>query len=252
MQRKIIAIVLSILIVSGIATTVNPVAAFGAVRFVAAGDTRGNDNGVNTVILAEIVQATIDEGADFIIVAGDLVNGSSDSAELESQLTTWRTVMKPLYDAGIGVYPCRGNHDTGSKAAWDNVFSGIYELPGNGPAGEKNITYALTHDSIFIVVLDQYLDRSRVNQAWLDDGDGDPDNDLHQIIAGHGGAPPYDDGSYDGDNGSWTPLRIDHQNEYGYVLVVVDGLSVTVTNNLETISEPTSNNSDGGGALPMP
>ena len=35
-------------------------------RFVVTGDTRGGDNGVNTTILSEIVQATIDENADFM------------------------------------------------------------------------------------------------------------------------------------------------------------------------------------------
>ena len=49
------------------------------------GDTRGNDNGVNTAILNEIVEATIDENADFIMIAGDPVNGSSSQSELEWQ-----------------------------------------------------------------------------------------------------------------------------------------------------------------------
>ena len=55
--------------------------------------------------------------------------------------------MQPVYDAGIGVYPCRGNHDaigvkpsvdpTGalSKEGWNNVFTGPYALPGNGDGG---------------------------------------------------------------------------------------------------------------------
>jgi len=140
------------------------------VRFIATGDSRGNDNGVNTTILGEIAQATIDEGVDFILFTGDLVNGSSNPAMLESQLTTWRNTMQPLYDAGIGVYPCRGNHDKGSKAAWDNVFSGVYALPGNGPIGEANITFSLTHANVFIVGLDQYATHpKRVNQTWLDE-----------------------------------------------------------------------------------
>jgi len=294
---KIVTLVISMWVIFGTTAILGPKTAIGEVRFVAAGDTRGSDNGVNTAILQEIVQATLDENAEFIIVMGDLVNGSSDTTTLESQLTTWRTVMMPLYDNGVGVYPCRGNHDTGSKAVWDRIFSGKYVLPDNGPGGEKYITYSFTHDNVFIVGLDQYVDRSRVNQAWLDeqfcrnyqphvfvfghepafkvshtdcldnhpndrnefwnsiaaeggriyfaghdhfydhtrldDGDGDLDNDLHQYVVGHGGAPLYNDpGEYNGDNGLWTPQRIDHQREYGYVLVVVDGLHVTVTNKL--------------------
>lgn len=47
------------------------------------------------------------------------------------------SVMQPLYDAGVGVYPIRGNHeDCGPKAVWDNVFTGPYALPNNGPCVE--------------------------------------------------------------------------------------------------------------------
>ncbi len=116
-------------------------------RFIVTGDTRGSDNGVNTSILNEIVQAIVDEKADFVLITGDLVNGSKDQTKLEAQLTTWRNTMQPLYDKGIGVYPCRGNHDTGSKVSWDNVFSSEYGFPGNGPEGEENITFSFTQHS---------------------------------------------------------------------------------------------------------
>ncbi|MBN2455051.1 MAG: metallophosphoesterase, partial [Sedimentisphaerales bacterium] len=265
-----------------------------AVRFIVTGDTRGGDNGVNTTILGEIADATIAEGADFILITGDLVNGSGDQATLESQLTTWRNTMQDLYDAGIGVYPCRGDHDTGSKAAWDNVFTGAYALPNNGPAGEENITFSFTQNNVFVVGLDQYVIDARVNQTWLDaqfaandqlhvfvlghepafsvhhsyclddwpddrntfwnsiaaeggriyfaghdhfynhtrldDGDADPDDDLHQYIVGTGGAPLYDwDYNYGGNNGSWTPQLVHHEKEYGYVVVEIDGSNVTLT-----------------------
>jgi hypothetical protein len=266
-----------------------------AFRFVVTGDTRGSDNGVNAVILGEMARAAIDEAADFIVVTGDLVNGSTDPVVLQSQLTAWRNVMQPLYDANIGVYPCRGNHDTGSKAAWDAVFSGSYALPGNGPSGEENITYSFVHENGSFVVLDQYGSHlNRVNQAWLDtelasntephvfifghvpafsvyhldclddhpdarnrfwqsiasgcgriyftghdhfynharidDGDGNADNDLHQIITGAGGAPMYDwNGVYGGDNGGWTPRLVFHEKEYSYILAEVDDLTVTLT-----------------------
>jgi hypothetical protein len=113
------------------------------VRFIVTGDSWGPDNGVNTIILADIAQATINEGVDFNLLIGDLTNGyADDQAGFESKLATWRNTMQPVYDAGIGVYPCRGNHDatgvkpavdpTGalSKAGWDNVFTGPYALPG--------------------------------------------------------------------------------------------------------------------------
>ncbi len=268
----------------------SPVQGGSIVRFVVTGDTRGDDNGVNTTILAELVQATIAEGANFILVPGDLVNGN----QLQSELIHWRNIMQPLYAAGIGVYPCRGNHDDGSKAVWDAVFSGAYALPGNGPSGEKNVTYSFTYGNILVIALDEYAHNGRVNQAWLnaqlaantqphifvfghlpafsvyhsdtlasypaerdafwnslaavggrtyfaghdhlynharlDDGDGNPDDDVHQLVVGTGGAPLYSwGGNYAGDNGAWTPQRVYDESDYGYSLVEVDGLQVTIT-----------------------
>lgn len=279
------------------------------VRFVVTGDSWGNDNGVNTVILAEIAQATIDEGVDFTLIIGDLTFGySDDQVGFESKLTTWRDTMQPVYDAGIGVYPCRGNHDASgvkpavdpagelSKAGWDNVFAGPYALPGNGPAGEENVTFSFTKENVFVIGLDHYgTHPHRVNQGWLDeqlaantqphifvfghepafklyhadclddypsdrdtfwqsigeangkayfcghdhfynhtrtdDGDGNPHNDLHQFDVATSGSSFYHwEGSYDGDNGPWSPQLIHHEEDvYGYLLVEVDDMDVTIT-----------------------
>ncbi len=283
-----------------------------AFRFAVTGDTRGSDNGVNAVILAEMAQAVIDDAADFIVVTGDLVNGSTDPAILQSQLTTWRNIMQPLYDLNIGVYPCRGNHDTGSKTAWDAVFTGNYALPGNGPAGEENVTYSFIHENSLFIALDQYGSHlNRVNQTWLDtelasnlqphvfvfghvpafsvyhadclddypdernlfwqsigdgcgriyftghdhfynharidDDDGNPDNDLHQIITGAGGAPMYDwNGLYSGYNGAWTPQLVFHEKQYSYILAEVTGLTVTLTMKHRTVP---GTYEDGGHSL---
>ena len=63
----------------------------------------------------------------------------------------------------------------------------------------------------------------------MDDGDGRADNDVHQYIAGTAGAPLYPGGSYDGNNGSWLPELVHHEESYGYVVVEIDDLDVTVT-----------------------
>ncbi|UCE60083.1 MAG: metallophosphoesterase [Phycisphaerales bacterium] len=264
------------------------------VSFVVTGDSRGADNGVNTTILSEIVHAVLAENdVDFLLFSGDLVNGSSDPDVLKSQLTTWRDVVQPLYDAGIGVYPCRGNHDAANKVAWDAVFSGGYALPANGPAAEANVTFSFCRSHVCVIALDQYVRSHRVNQTWLDarlalnisphlfilghepafkvshwdtlddyplerdtfwnsiavagvrayfcghdhfydhcrldDGDGDPNNDLHQYIAGTAGAHLYGDELYDGENGSWTPRLVLHDQQYGYLLAEIEDLTATLT-----------------------
>jgi hypothetical protein len=139
-------------------------------RFVVSGDSRGTDTGVNSTILSEIAAATVAENPDFILFSGDLVTGSPTPATLQTQLTYWRTLMAPVYAAGIDVYPVRGNRDAGSLAAWNNVFTGPYALPANGPPGEENLTYSFAHNEAFVLGFEQLApgQEHRVNQAWAD------------------------------------------------------------------------------------
>jgi hypothetical protein len=60
-----------------------------------------------------------------------------------------------------------------------------------------------------------------------------PQNDVHQVIVGTGGAPLYDL-VYQGNMGSWTLADLSHDassasGHYGYVRVVVDDAAHTVT-----------------------
>lgn len=291
MKRVIYLIAIIIMILPGLASA-------QLVRFIVTSDTQGGDgNGVNSAMLGEIAWAAIDEGVDFVLAAGDLVDGTPGQGSFKSQLIHWRDIMQPVYDAGIGVYPIRGNHDYGAKADWNDVFSGSYALPSNGPTGEENITYSFTYENVFVVGLDEYINPHRVNQSWLDgqfalnslphvfvfghepafklfhddclddypsdrdvfwnslktegarvyfcghdhsydhtridDHDGNVNNDLHQFIGLGGGEIFYNGRVYDGDNGSWTPMRIYHENltqgTQGYILVEVDGPNATIS-----------------------
>jgi len=71
---------------------------------------------------------------------------------------------------------------------------------------------------------DHFFDHARI-----DDGDGSAANDLHQLILGGGGAPLYSDGAYDGENGSYAPRRVAHDEAHGYAVVELDGAKVTIT-----------------------
>ena len=58
-----------------------------------------------------------------------------------------------------------------------------------------------------------------------------PDNDIHQFIVATAGAPFYTwKPPYDGNNGEFVPQQICHvEDHYGYMLVNVDDLEVTLT-----------------------
>lgn len=71
---------------------------------------------------------------------------------------------------------------------------------------------------------DHFYDHTRI-----DDGDGDPEWDIHQMIVGSGGAPLVSTYAYDGLNSPFTPQAVYHEQQYGYVLVEVDGFAVKTT-----------------------
>ena len=134
-------------------------------------------NGVNVAILSEIVTETINRDVEFFLFAGDLVIGTSNQQALEEQFMTFRGTIQPLYDAGIPVYLVRGNHDCSSYPScidvWNNVFSGPYALPDNGPAGEVNLTYSVTHKNVLVLALDELRtpnhSKNYVHQAWINE-----------------------------------------------------------------------------------
>lgn len=260
--------------------------------FAVLGDSRGDGNGVNTEILADLADEVAASGAEFVLFPGDLITGSSSNSVTQSQLNQWRATMAPIYDANIDVYPVAGNHEwqcAGLAAIWQSTFP---ELPGNGPAGEGKLTYSFTHRNAFVAALDGYSGHGkRIDQTWLDAqlaangqphvfafshepaysvdhndclGDYPADRDefmgslaaeggrtyfcghdhfynhamiddvdgveMHQFLIGTAGAPLRNwDGLYNGDNGGATVGNVDHDKSYGYSLVEIDGLDVTLT-----------------------
>jgi hypothetical protein len=70
---------------------------------------------------------------------------------------------------------------------------------------------------------DHFYDHMRVG-----DGDADLNNDVHQLIVGGGGAPLTGGYTYDGANTTWSPVGIYHDMQYGYAVVEINGLTVTM------------------------
>lgn len=94
--------------------------------------------------------------------------------------------------------------------AWRDAFWGSLRA-----AGAR--TYLCGHDHFY-------------DHARIDDGDGRPENDVHQFIVGAAGAYPYTwTPPYDGENGRFSVTQVHHAERYGYMIVEVDGLHVTAT-----------------------
>jgi len=183
-------------------------------------DTRGDNDpanlsksGVNEAVVNSAAKDMVKEGAELVIVSGDLVNGwFYISTPYADQFATWRKVMAPVYDAGIKVYPVRGNHENGLpdpledfpwppdppnyptirpipelKAAYRTAFSDAW-IPANGPADEEGFTYSFVYKNAFFVGLDEYINPYRVNQPWLDD-QLRQNKQPHTFVYGH--APAF-------------------------------------------------------------
>jgi hypothetical protein len=149
-------------------------------RIVVAGDGRADyvfrpedKDGLNTTINREMAQAVLDEKADMFLWTGDLVNvTNNDSATFKHDLLAWRAIMQPVYDHKIPVLPVRGNHELmcpEPEKAWDDVFSGNYALPANGPSNAENLTFYCVRGPVLVVGVDEYATgRETIDQTWLD------------------------------------------------------------------------------------
>jgi len=150
-------------------------------RLIVTGDDRWNTNaprpgldkdGVNVTGLAILNKAIIAEHPNLLLISGDTVGGAESDAEQTSQFKTWMDVMKPVYDSDIKVLVVRGNHEMHcphSSDIWRSVFSGKFQNPGGGPAGEEDMTFALNYQNAVIIGFDQFFtEKPKVNQPWLD------------------------------------------------------------------------------------
>jgi len=102
-------------------------------------------------------------------------------------------------------YDCLDDYPANRDMFWSSIQN----------AGGR--TYFSGHDHFF-------------DHAHVDDGDGDPNNDVHQYIIGTAGAPFYTfSPPYDGDNSHYTLYQLCHERKYGYLLVEVNDLTVDLT-----------------------
>jgi hypothetical protein len=80
----------------------------GDTQWTLATDPAGNNpNGVAVSIINQINQQFISKGINFVIQVGDLTENGSDA-----DVAMRATAAQALYNAGIGFFPMRGNHET--------------------------------------------------------------------------------------------------------------------------------------------
>ncbi len=158
-----------------------------------------NPNSVAVNVIQHLNQQLIAEGVRFVVQVGDLTDNGSVLA-----LDTRATFAQALYDAGIGYYPLRGNHE--SSAAGAAEFRRIFPqtqtgvngrtpadaLVGNtafGPVvpqgapftvgtnftsypgangGYLGLMYAFDYENVRLVLLDQFTPSPSITHSTLD------------------------------------------------------------------------------------
>ncbi|MDR3236999.1 MAG: metallophosphoesterase [Spirochaetia bacterium] len=163
--------------------------------FAVISDTQGSheiEDCINTPVLEKIAADIVKEKPEIVLVLGDLVNGwiRNYGKDYKDQYAEWKSLMKPVYDAKIEVYPIRGNHDDGPerfvlkplpaklepkpgsleklRKAYRDAFKEYTYIPLNGPKGEEGYEYSFEHKNAFFIGMDLYNSgQHRVNQDWV-------------------------------------------------------------------------------------
>lgn len=180
--------------------------------FAVISDTQGDNKDadhktcMNDAVLGAIAEDIAKEKPDLVLVAGDLVNGwfRNGGTDYDTQYANWKKAMSPVYQAGIKVYPIRGNHDSGPErlalpplpAHLEPPPDTVHRLtetfrkhfadnPQNGPTEEKGLTYSFVHKNAFFIGMDQFAgNQHKVHQAWLD-GQLESNRHPHLFVYGH-------------------------------------------------------------------
>ncbi len=162
----------------------------GALKFGVVPDTQGNTNGVPVPETAAITEQLLMHQPNFVIHVGDVTDGNVSGDSKLGQLEVFNTYMTaPLQQAGILVYPVRGNHDTNAYrktsrnvSAWEEAFPYLFTGeaavvdPTNVPGGstinpnEDNFSFVFNpSQDVWLVALDMWNGGSNVNYShWMD------------------------------------------------------------------------------------
>ena len=79
-----------------------------------------NPNGVPVSIIEQLNEQFIKHGVKFVIQVGDLTENGNDA-----DIATRAEAVLPLYDAKIGFFPMRGNHEMYAKPAGSNITASL-------------------------------------------------------------------------------------------------------------------------------
>jgi hypothetical protein len=164
-------------------------------------DTDGENPGtVAAGIVRQLNQQFIAHGVKFVVQVGDLVDSESDGANGDSSrrnMPVRADLARELYDAGIGFFPLRGNHEGSRTAALEfrslypqavGLGSNVGDAAGfsspvlaattTDPDGSRlnGLSYSFDYGNARLVLLDQFRRADDTSNAT-----GTNDNAIDQL-----------------------------------------------------------------------
>lgn len=161
----------------------------------------GNPGTCAVGIINALNQEFIDHDCKFVVQVGDLVDSYTNS-----NMDVRVAACQALYDAGIGFFPVRGNHDDGMTAAnyCPTVFpqtqggglniNGVTNVIPSSITGLRGLSYAFDVDNVRIVLIDQFRRKDNTGSTninlvdqvdWVEDCLEDRPSDMHAFVMAH-------------------------------------------------------------------
>ena len=163
---------------------------FADFKFAVISDTQASDeDGINNGVLTAIMDKIKSEHVDFIMVTGDMVDGSTRTSEHIKQLRKWKVFMDGY---NIPVYCIAGNHIIQSEMS-ENIFRAIFEMPENGLDGLKELVYSFDRGKAHFVGLDtdEYKSFHKIGDRQFNWLKSDLEKNKNKIIFIFGHDPAY-------------------------------------------------------------
>nr|WP_319494457.1 metallophosphoesterase [uncultured Desulfobacter sp.] len=167
----------------------------------------GGENTCATGIIDALNQQFIEHNCKFVIQVGDLVDKDRADTPGVHNLVTREAHCQALYDAGIGFYPLRGNHEPSQTAAeqfvqlWPQTqgvggnVNGATNFVQSDIEGLKGLSYSFDYENVRCVMIDQFtrLDGTGTSQSdnavdqvtWVDDMVSSRPDDYHAFVLAH-------------------------------------------------------------------
>jgi hypothetical protein len=158
-MRKLVALLIIVIVADAVMMT----SVASPWKFAVLADSRAqswdnNSFGVAANTLGILVNDIESQNLDLVIFPGNMVFGNGN---LSKQLDSWKSIMKPLSDAGIPIYTIRGNHEGGSDMiASYGLFLKQFPLMKNATSPDGGFTYSFTHKNAKFIGFDQFINQS--------------------------------------------------------------------------------------------